>query len=148
MEFTTPIYKTKTKAHIAFPALQKLLSVPEGFWKPALFLSVLGPCPSSNLVLTQSSFTSAVLHWGFHPRRADRRAGGVSGCLFASSKHIHLVQKESHKFISVSTPRAFGGNIWLHILRGEHLKQKLFSLEFLREKKSLWRYFQQNCCNV
>lgn len=31
MEFTTPIYKTKTKAHIAFPALQKLLSVPEGF---------------------------------------------------------------------------------------------------------------------
>lgn len=31
MEFTTPIYKTKTKSHIACPALQKLLTVPKGF---------------------------------------------------------------------------------------------------------------------
>lgn len=34
MEFTTPIYKTKTKPHIAcktHPALQKLLIVPDGF---------------------------------------------------------------------------------------------------------------------
>ena len=127
MEFTTPIYKTKTKTHIACLVLQKLLRVPEGFWKPALVLSVLGPCPSGNLVRTQSSFVSVALHRGFHPCRADHRAGGVSVCLCASSKLIYLVQKESHKFISVFPPCAFDSNVWLHILWGEHLKQRLFS---------------------
>lgn len=48
-----------------------------------------------------------------------------------SSNLIYLVQK-SHKFISVSPSCAFGGNLWLHILRGDTCKSKTL---FTREEK-------------
>lgn len=54
------------------------------------------------------------LHRGFHPSRSDSGAGAGSRGLCVSSNLIYLVQN-SHKFISVSSPCAFGGNLWLHI---------------------------------
>lgn len=81
MEFTTPIYKTKAKPHRACPALQKLLIVPEGFKKPALVSSVLGPCPSGNLVLTQLICFSRMCTEGSTQAGQSVGLGQVSVCV-------------------------------------------------------------------
>lgn len=102
MEFTTPIYKTKTKAHIAFPALQKLLIVPEGFKKPALVSSVLGPCPSGNLVLTQLIYFSRTCTEGSTQAGRTMGLGQVAGVCLCPATSFTLYKSLTSLSLSLS----------------------------------------------